>query len=42
VLIAAYLVKSLPLTSVRWLVMAVVLFTAVSMLRSALRGDREV
>jgi uncharacterized membrane protein YfcA len=41
VLIAAYLVKSLPLTSVRWLVMGVVLFTAVSMLRSAIKGDRE-
>jgi uncharacterized membrane protein YfcA len=35
VLIAAYLVKSLPLTAVRWGVVAVVLYTAVAMLRSA-------
>jgi uncharacterized membrane protein YfcA len=35
VLIAAYIVKSLSLTSVRWLVVAVVVYTAVTMLRSA-------
>ena len=35
VLIAAYLVKSLPLTAVRWLVIAVVLYTSAAMLRSA-------
>jgi uncharacterized membrane protein YfcA len=35
VLIAAYLVKSLPLNAVRWLVIVVVVYTAVSMLRSA-------
>ena len=35
VLIAFYLVKSLPLTAVRWGVVAVVLYTAVAMLRSA-------
>lgn len=35
VLIAAIIVKSLPLTTVRWLVVAVVLYTAISMLRSA-------
>jgi uncharacterized membrane protein YfcA len=35
VLIAAYVVKSLPLTALRWLVIAVVLYTAVTMLRSA-------
>lgn len=34
VLIAAIIVKSLPLTTVRWLVIVVVLFTSVSMLRS--------
>ncbi|MCC7194515.1 MAG: sulfite exporter TauE/SafE family protein [Gemmatimonadaceae bacterium] len=34
VLIAAFIVKSLPLTAVRWLVVAVVLYTAVSMLRA--------
>jgi len=35
VLIAAYLVGSLPLTAVRWLVVVVVVYTAVAMLRSA-------
>ncbi len=37
VLIAAYIVKSLPLTAVRWLVVVVVLYAAIAMLRSALR-----
>lgn len=36
VLIAAYIVKSLSLTYVRWLVVVVVVYTAVTMLRSAL------
>jgi uncharacterized membrane protein YfcA len=35
VLIAAFIVKSLPLTTLRWLVVVVVLYAAVSMLRSA-------
>ena len=35
VLIAAYVVKELPLTYVRWLVVVVVLYTAAMMLRSA-------
>ncbi len=35
VLIAAFLVKSLPLTALRWLVVGVVLYAALSMLRSA-------
>lgn len=35
VLIAAFLVKSLPLTALRWLVVVVVLYAAVDMLRSA-------
>jgi uncharacterized membrane protein YfcA len=35
VLIAAYIVKSLPLEYVRWLVIIVVVYTAVSMLRAA-------
>ncbi|MFY9821673.1 MAG: sulfite exporter TauE/SafE family protein [Thermoanaerobaculia bacterium] len=35
VLIAAFLVKSLPLTYLRWLVVIVVLYAAISMLRSA-------
>ena len=34
VLIAAIIVKSMPLTTVRWLVVVVVLFTSISMLRS--------
>jgi uncharacterized membrane protein YfcA len=40
VLVAAYLVKSLPLTWVRWLVVIVVLYTSVMMLRSAARERR--
>lgn len=35
VLIAAFIVKSLPMTTLRWLVIGVVLYTAVMMLRSA-------
>lgn len=35
VLIAAFLVKSMPLETLRWMVLAVVLYTAVVMLRSA-------
>ncbi len=41
VLIAAFLVKSLPLTAMRWLVVVVVLYAAVSMLRSAFREARQ-
>jgi uncharacterized membrane protein YfcA len=37
VLLAAFIVKSLPLTAVRWLVIVVVLYTATSMLRTARR-----
>jgi len=40
VLIAAYIVKSLSLTYVRWLVVVVVVYTAVTMLRSALAERR--
>ena len=36
-LIAAFIVKSLPLNAMRWLVVAVVLYAAVAMLRSAYR-----
>lgn len=36
VLIAAFIVKSMPLTYVRWLVVVVVLYTAFTLLRSAL------
>jgi uncharacterized membrane protein YfcA len=35
VLLAAFIVKSLPLTALRWLVLAVVLYAALAMLRSA-------
>ena len=35
VLIAAFIVKSLPLDTVRWLVVVVVVYTAVGMLRTA-------
>jgi uncharacterized membrane protein YfcA len=35
VLIAAYIVKSLPLDAVRWLVILVVVYTAVTMLLAA-------
>jgi uncharacterized membrane protein YfcA len=37
VLIAAYIVKQLPLTYVRWLVVVVVIYAAIVMLRSAMR-----
>ncbi len=37
VLLAAFIVKSLPLGAVRWLVVVVVLYTAVALLRSARR-----
>ena len=40
VLIAAFLVKSLPLYALKWLVVVVVLFTAIQMLRSALAPER--
>jgi len=40
VLIAAYIVKSMPLNYVRWLVIVVVLYTALTMLYSAFT-DRE-
>jgi uncharacterized membrane protein YfcA len=35
VLIAAFIVKALPLTAVRWLVVVVVVYAATAMLRSA-------
>ena len=37
--LAAFLVRSMPLTAARWLVMAVILSAAVMMLRSARRSD---
>ena len=42
VLIAAYIVGSLPLTAVRWLVIVVVIYTAATMLRSALAASATV
>jgi uncharacterized membrane protein YfcA len=43
VLIAAYIIKSLPLVAVRWLVVVVVLYAAIVMLRSALANrDRPI
>jgi uncharacterized membrane protein YfcA len=42
VLLAAYIVKSLPLTYVRWLVIVVVVYTATMMLGSALQERRVV
>jgi uncharacterized membrane protein YfcA len=38
VLIAALIVKSMPLSAVRWLVVVVVVYTALTMLRSAVTG----
>jgi uncharacterized membrane protein YfcA len=35
VFLAAFVVKSLPLTALRWLIFAVVVYTAAAMLRSA-------
>jgi uncharacterized membrane protein YfcA len=39
VLIAAYIVKSLPLTALRWLVIVVIAYAAFAMLRSAARAQ---
>ena len=39
VLVAVYIVKSLPLTALRWLVIVVIAYAAVAMLRSALRDN---
>ena len=40
VLLAAFIVRSLPLTAMRWLVVAVVLYAAILMLRSAIAERR--
>jgi uncharacterized membrane protein YfcA len=40
VLVAAFIVRSLPLDAVRWLVIVVVVYTSVLMLRSAIREAR--
>jgi uncharacterized membrane protein YfcA len=39
VLIAAFVVKSLPLDVLRWLVIAVIVYTAIVMLRAALKAN---
>ena len=39
VLLAAFVVKSLPLTALRWGVVAVVLYAAAILLRAAIRPD---
>jgi hypothetical protein len=41
VLVAAFLVKSVPVDILRWLVFVVVLYTAAVMMRAALKGRRE-
>ncbi len=38
VLVAAYVVKSLPLVAIRWLVVVVVLYAGISLLRTAMRS----
>jgi uncharacterized membrane protein YfcA len=40
VLLAAFIVNSMPIYAVRWLVIVVVLYTAVTMLRAGLSGER--
>jgi uncharacterized membrane protein YfcA len=42
VLIAAFIVKQLPLAWVKWLVVGVVIYTAIAMLRSATQGTKKV
>ncbi len=42
VLVAAFIVKSLPLKRVRWLVVVVVVYAAFTMLRSALAERRAI
>ena len=41
VFVAAFIVKEMPLETLRWLVLVVVLYTAAVMGRSALKGRRE-
>jgi uncharacterized membrane protein YfcA len=41
VLVAAFIVKAMPLEALRWLVIVVVLYAAAVMLRAALLGRRE-
>jgi len=41
VLVAAFIVKSMPIETLRWLVIVVVLYAAVVMIRASLLGRRE-
>ncbi|MDN5331172.1 MAG: hypothetical protein PWP45_397 [Tepidanaerobacteraceae bacterium] len=41
VFVAAYLVKSMPLTLLKWLVVFVIIYTAITMLRSATKNSEE-
>ena len=40
VLVAAFLVKSLPMDALKWLIIAVIIYTAIVMLRAALRPSK--
>jgi uncharacterized membrane protein YfcA len=42
VLLAAYVVKELPLTALKWVVLVVVVYTAITMLRAARRPDEVI
>jgi uncharacterized membrane protein YfcA len=39
VLLAAYIVKEIPLSALRWMVACVIVYAAVALLRSARAGD---
>jgi hypothetical protein len=39
--LAAFIVRSLPLVAVRWLVLAIVVYTAIMMLRSAVSASQQ-
>jgi uncharacterized membrane protein YfcA len=41
VVLAAFIVRSLPLVAVRWLVLAIVVYTAIMMLRSAVSASQQ-
>jgi uncharacterized membrane protein YfcA len=41
VLVAAFIVRSLPLVAVRWLVLVIVVYTAIMMLRSAMSASQQ-
>jgi uncharacterized membrane protein YfcA len=41
VLIAAYIVKSLPMETLRWVIAVVVLYTGIAMLHTAMTEDKQ-